>query len=205
MLVASLVQDVACNMLAEDDFVVHPSQSEPQRTMTLPQGMTNESEEFADTVSYQTTWPSQARSWLKDPAEGETEREIMPGMWNTPLELGAMPRMRVLAGWNPDINHVVPPFHPTCLSARSTDPKFNLTPASSEGWEYWVHPDYLDKPYLVATVPGSRVEFELDTLVGMIKVYSLRSRTFGLGTASCWVGNDVDLAVTVDGYWESDA
>jgi hypothetical protein len=204
MVIASFVKDVACDMIGERHFVVQdPEAQEPVHQVHENMNLAEAEDLFL--AATQATWPAQSRSWRKEPTEGETVGELMPGMWNTPAELGVLPRLRVLEGWNPDLSHAVPPFHPTCLSARSSDPRFNLTPTFSEGWEYWVHPDHLDKPYVVASEPGSRVEFELETSVGVIKMYSLRSRTFGLGSVSCWVDDEVDRAVNVEGYWDNDA
>ncbi|RXK39296.1 hypothetical protein M231_03375 [Tremella mesenterica] len=141
---------------------------------------------------------------LLDPVDDQEVGALMPGMWTMPYEYGQLPRMRVQDGWNPNLDHFVPPFKPICLSTRSSDPRFNLTPTYTDGWEHWVHPDYRDKPYIMATEPGSRVSFELETNVGVIKMYSLRSRTFGLGTIVCWVDDDVDKGVTVTGWWDND-
>lgn len=132
------------------------------------------------------------------------EEEELPGVFNSPEEWGTMPRMRVLEGWNPNIDHSVPPFHPTCLSTRATDPKYNLTPSASDGWEYWLHPEHTDKPYLLAREPGAQVTFTLHSSLGLIKLYSLRSKTFGLGDVSCWADDERDHAVHVVGYWDND-
>ena len=142
-------------------------------------------------------WPTQAQTWEKD-------GQVMPGMWMGPYEHGQIPRIRVLEGWNPNLDYVVPPFRPVCLSTRTQDPKFNLTPTDSEGWTTWVHPEFQDKPYLVAQKPGSMVSFQLATALGVIKIYTLKSRTFGLGTIECWVDADWEKAVRVDGYWDKD-
>lgn len=158
----------------------------------------------ADLSMLQAPWPEQARSWRKHPAEGQDIGDLMPGMWMTAVEFGLMPRLKMLQGWNPDTAYAVPPFHPTCLTTRATDPAFNLTPSANEGWEFWVHEEHLDKPYLLSRTPGARVSFELETSLGVVKMYSLRSATFGLGTIECWADDERDRAVKVVGWWDSD-
>lgn len=185
MLVASLFRDAAC-LLVEEGL-----------TEPIPLIEVNAALEQGNQVD-QSDWPEQTRVWHRD-------SQLMPGMWNMPNEYGILPRMGILEGWNPDLNHAVPKYHPTCLSTRSSDPRYGLNPTSNYDWEDWVHPDYLDKPYLVAKRPGAQVSFDLETSVGRIKMYSLRSRTFGLGTVRCWVDDALDQAVHVAGYWDNDA
>lgn len=136
------------------------------------------------------------------PATVGTRSHDDPAIW--PEEYGQLPRLRVLQGWDPDVEHVVPPFHPTCLSTRSKIAEYNLTAISSRGWEHWVHPDYQDKPYLLAREPGATVTFRLPTSVGVVKMYSLKSRTFGLGSVECWADDERSRAVRIDGYWDKD-
>ena len=187
MLIASMIRDAACAM-DESDSSTHGTSAKPKDVVD---------KDAQDAVAVaEAGWPAQAHSW-------EQDGEVMPGIWMGPNEYGQLPRMRILEGWNPDANHIVPPFHPTCLSTRSHDPRFNLTPAVAEGWVHWTHPDFLDKPYLVSHQPGSRVTFRLETNVGVVKMYSLRSRTFGLGTVECWTDNERHKAVRVEGYWDN--
>ena len=148
------------------------------------------------------TRPSQAEPWRDNPKDGEEFGLTITGMWMGPSEYDQLPRLKVLEGWDPNLQHVTPPFHPICLSTRSENPAFNLTPSVSHGWEHWTHPDYLDKPYLLARQPGSSVTFQLDTSVGIVKMYSLRSRTFGLGSIECWADEDRLRAKRIDGYWD---
>jgi hypothetical protein len=124
-------------------------------------------------------------------------------MWMNPLEYGQIPRLRLLQGWDEDLSHFAPPFHPMCMSTRSKDPAFNLTPSATDGWEHWVHPDYKDKPYLLAKTPGAMVTFQLETVVGIVKMYSLKSKTFGLGTVECWADDDKSQSVKIEGYWDN--
>lgn len=145
----------------------------------------------------QMLWAEQSRSW-------EREGKPMPGMWNTPTELGVLPRLRALDGWNPNLETVVPPFHPTCMSTRSVDPRFDLTPVTNEGWEFWIHPEHADKPYILARDPSARVTFELETSVGVVKMYALKSKIFGLGMVECWADEERDRSTKVDGFWDND-
>lgn len=185
MLVSSLIRDVACDL--SNEAPEDPILAKHVQDALLSQGEVDQS-----------TWPTQSRLWYR-------EQELMPGMWTMPSEYGILPRMRILEGWNPNLEHAVPPFHPTCLSTRSTDPRFNLTPTANYDWDAWTHEDYPDKPYLIARKPGAQVSFELETNVGWIKMYSLRSRSFGLGTVKCWVDDALDRAVKVEGWWDNDS
>nr|XP_018260614.1 uncharacterized protein I303_07540 [Kwoniella dejecticola CBS 10117]OBR82772.1 hypothetical protein I303_07540 [Kwoniella dejecticola CBS 10117] len=120
-------------------------------------------------------------------------------------QYGILPRLNVLGGWNPNLEAVVPHFNPTCLSTRARQPQFNLTPSWNDGrWEYWVHPEHRDKPYLVAREPGATVKFKLETNVGVVKLYSLKSKSFGLGAIECWADDERDKAVVVEGYWTNE-
>lgn len=196
MLVAAFVRDVACDMVSDPAFVV--SSNSPK----LPPHV----EDTANVLNpIQISWPERSRSWRLDPSDEHPSGQLMPGVFQGPGEFGILPRQRVLDGWNPSLDNVVPAFHPVCLSTRTTDPAYNLTPIATEGWAHWVHPEYTDKPYLVATKPGSWAKFELETGLGVVKIYALKSRSFGLGSVSCWIGDERDQAVVVDGSWDQDA
>jgi hypothetical protein len=56
--------------------------------------------------------------------------------------------------------------------------------------------------YLVADEPGSTITFGFSTKLGMVQMHSLRSATFGLGTVYCWVDDERDKGVKLDGYWD---
>jgi hypothetical protein len=184
MLVASLIRDVACQMPVEPASSVPPDLDSAD-----------------DLANEQADWPTQSRYWRLDASK--TDEPLMPGMWSMPFEYDIMPRMRVLDGWNPNLDSVVPPFHPTCLSTRAKESRYNLTASSSYDWEHWIHPDYPDKPYMIARKPGATISFEMHTEVGWIKMYSLRSKTFGLGTVKCWVDDDMDQSVKIVGWWDN--
>lgn len=220
MLVAAFLQDVACDMLADPAFSVPAKHSQPtiksewmpphsvadiqgDAGVDVEQLKSQMTEELAELSRLQASWPEKARSWPADPNDKHPAGYILPGTFNSPYELGILPRQTVLDGWNPSLDHSVPPFHPICLSTRTTDPAYNLTPIATEGWSHWVHEKFQDKPYLVARKPGSWAKFELETGLGIIKVYALKSKTFGLGNVRCWVGEDEDQSVEVEGWWDN--
>ena len=203
MLIASFFRDVACEMLVEEDFSSGISEAVRESNVADVVEDLDVTAFEALLAEEQAAWPEQSRSWWAAGVKGEDVATLMPGMWTTPLEYGLLPRMRVTDGWNPDPAHSVRPFHPTCLSTRSNDPKFNLTSSTDSGWESWVHPDFLDKPYLVSRVPGSKASFEMATSLGVVKMYSLRSTTYGLGTVECWADDDRSRAVKVVGWWDN--
>ncbi|WRT69354.1 uncharacterized protein IL334_006338 [Kwoniella shivajii] len=210
MLVASLIQDAACTMLSENDFFVpHPSTEASGLSILGDVGdektLSSDQARIQDQhlAEIQSSWAEQSRSWRERPSEGDQVGKLMPGMWVTPAEYGMLPRMRVLDGWNPDTSSIVPPFQPTCLSTRAKQAQFNLTPSYNEGWEYWIHPEHTDKPYLVAKEPGATVSFELDTNVGVVKMYALKSKTFGLGDIECWADDEKHKSTKVTGWWDN--
>jgi hypothetical protein len=158
----------------------------------------------------QSTWPSAMHQWEHEPSEDDLKnfdiregKQMAPGMWASPLEYGRLPRLRAMEPWNTDVRHIAPPFRPHCLSTRAQDAKFNLTPVATSGWYWWVLDFIPDKPYLVAHEPGSTVTFELEVNVGIIKMYSLRSQSYGLGKVDCWIDDNIKDKVTVDGYWDN--
>jgi len=224
-LIASFLKDTTCDLISHPDFLVPSSLGTPNtlpltgdlipsldyldqsQTLELPPLEAAELEDTLLAVEQQ-TWPVDSRTWRKDPPPPKEEGseplpgELMPGLWTSPPEYPILPRLPFLSGWNPDITHTTPPFHPTCLSTRSESPAYQLTPTFSDGWYTWTHPEHLDKPYLLANSTGARVEFELETNVGVVKMYSLRSSSFGLGTVECWVDEDRENGVKVVGWWD---
>ena len=210
MLIASFIRDVTCAMLVDEALqrseLLDDSRLDAVSASIALEASSSEQTDLQDAqlAIEQALWPQQSRSWRQAVAGDEVVGILMPGMWTTPLEYGLLPRIPVLGGWNPDPTISVSPLRPVCLSTRSKDPKFNLTPSANTGWEAWVHPDYLDKPYLVARVPGATVSFEMETNFGVVKMYSLRSKTFGLGTVECWADEERTRAVQVVGWWDND-
>jgi hypothetical protein len=232
-LISSFLKDVTCEMISPPDFIV-PLGVSPAMMVPLTGPITSETIVHIDQdnrisdptdvnlpplelailedqllADHQKSWPIDTRTWRQDaktPEEGAEQLagEMMPGLWTSLPEYPLLPRLSVLSGWNSDINHKMPPFYPTCLSTRAKDEMWQLTPVRSEGWFTWTHPEHLDKPYLTANTTGARVEFELRTEVGVVKMYSLRSRSFGLGIIECWVDDEREKSVKIDGFWDND-
>ncbi|KLT45432.1 hypothetical protein CC85DRAFT_299497 [Cutaneotrichosporon oleaginosum] len=243
-LVASLIRDVACELVADPDYLPPPPDHHPPGVQEHTPGSPGESFHDQVTALYgedtrhvlrkmEADWPEEARSWLYQPPapkqrrrdnvegppppEGEEApqeetrvpeepalppRVWMPGFWSRPAELGMLPRINGMEGWNADVNHRVPEFHPTCKSTHSEDPQFQLLPIEKDPeWDYWVHPEHWDKPYYVSKVPGAKVKFEIETSVGVVKVYSLFAHDMGLGKCKCWVDDAVDVGKIIDGRW----
>jgi hypothetical protein len=230
-LVSSLIKDITCTMISQPDFFVPLRFASPSMIPTSgdidAQTLVHLDKEgrFLDSVidipplelagledvllaHHQASWPEASRTWRMDPPEVDAGVEkipgqLMPGLWTSPPEYPLLPRLAVLEGWNPNLDHQLPPFHPICLSTRSNNPVYDLSPLLADGWERWVHPEHLDKPYLLANTTGARVSFELETNVGIVKMYSLRSKTFGLGTVECWADKERDKAVKINGWWDN--
>jgi hypothetical protein len=214
-LISSLFRDVTCDMVNNPKpnrlYTSDPApvlESLPGRNYDAETRDVLGSDAVDEIHRLQAGWPTEMQSFLHVPRRKNDEDKdpdpmLYPGVWMNPAEFGMLPRLRSLEGWDYNLEHRSPEFRPHCLSTRATEPKFNLTPIASEGWEWWVHPDYKDKPYLLAREPGAKVTFEIDTAMGLIRIYSLRSATFGFGKVLCWVGDDREHGVTVDGYWDN--
>ncbi|BEI93318.1 uncharacterized protein CcaverHIS019_0509460 [Cutaneotrichosporon cavernicola] len=236
-LVASLLRDVACELVADPHYMPPPPDTQPPGVQEhTPQ------ESFNDQVTalygedtrhvlrkMEEDWPEEARSWLYQPpapkqrkrddvqasarSEGDAEEGAspqeepplpqqvwMPGFWSRPAELGMLPRINGMEGWNADVSHRVPEFHPTCKSTHSDKTEFQLRPIHMDPqWDYWVHPENSEKPYYVSKVPGAKVKFEIGTSVGIVKIYSLFAQDLGFGKCKCWVDNAKDVGKIIDG------
>lgn len=226
----SLLRDTACELVANPNYMPPPPsyRTEGVREQKVDENFDQQvralyGEDAGHALRLlEADYPEEARSWVHQPnpqrkrdgepkgddAEEEHDdppppppKQYMPGFWQRDVELGMLPRINGMEGWNADLNHRVPPFHPTCKSTHADDPKFNLTPSFSENWEYWVHPEHADKPYYMSKTPGAQVKFEIDTSVGVVKVYSLFAHDLGLGKCKCWVDNAEDDAKIIDGRW----
>ncbi|KAL7424571.1 hypothetical protein Q5752_000255 [Cryptotrichosporon argae] len=87
----------------------------------------------------------------------------------------------------------IPPLSPQCFSTNSG--KNKLVPKAHEWrWE--------DKNYLVSNTTGATIAFDFETAFGRVELFYLRSASFGLGNVQCWVDDDTDAAVTLEGYWD---
>ncbi|KZT37078.1 hypothetical protein SISSUDRAFT_1129916 [Sistotremastrum suecicum HHB10207 ss-3] len=128
--------------------------------------------------------------------------ETLPG--SEALEY--IPRLRMFMKY--DNETVIEPMRPMCMSLKST--KHPLKPAKANGWEFWTAPESkLKKDYYRATVPGSTISFEIQVgPLGRVRVSHLRSKTFGMGSALCWVQVDgvpdaeKKYGRKIEGYWD---
>ncbi|KAJ3798565.1 hypothetical protein GGU11DRAFT_780235 [Lentinula aff. detonsa] len=79
-------------------------------------------------------------------------------------------------------------------------------PFSSEGpdaFVLWSHPSNPGKVWLTGRKPGARAAFKLHTsALGRVRVTYLRSESWGLGSAWCWIDDDRQNGQRLDGYWK---
>lgn len=117
-----------------------------------------------------------------------------------------------------DKDVVLPAIKPQCFPVNGK--KNPLVPVTKEGWSVLFflisfktyilifkflrrrHWNWKEKHYLIADTPGSRFTVKLTTTVGNIEVHYLRSYQYNLGSAKCWVDDEVDKAMRLDGYWK---
>lgn len=222
-IIASMLRDTTCGLVTNPSFRMPPA-TPPQVVIEKIAQATYDAqadELYGDDVddalaALEADWSKEEKTWIepykrpKGVAEGEEgehkETYRRPGMWQRRVEHGLVPRMEFMAGWNPDPDYRRPISRPTCYSTKATEARFNLTPSYSDGWEYWVHPDFSDKPYIVAREPGARVSFEIPVHAGTIKLYYLRSAR-GLGKIRCWIDDDETAGkkgVLINGFWKRD-
>ncbi|WVR08401.1 hypothetical protein IAU60_005456 [Kwoniella sp. DSM 27419] len=107
-----------------------------------------------------------------------------------------LPRAPLMKKFDPIA--VMPKLRPQCFSTNSK--KNPLVPSAMEGWRKW---NWNDKNYLVADKPGSKISFKVSTNLGQVQLYYLKSYQYGLGSVSCWIDNDKEKAVRINGYWEA--
>lgn len=224
LIIGSLLRDTSCELARDPNYVVHASSDKHELVENLPHRLFHEQLEaaYGDDMATQEQalkimeqgWAEEQRSFIATPRRPKKENEddedppepepvFFPGMWNRPPEYGVAPRQYVLDGWNDNVETRVPPWHPHCYSTRAVEPKFNLTMKAANGFEWWVHQDFKDKPYVRGTKPGDSVTFEIETIVGTIKMYVLMSKTFGFGILQCQVSGK-DEKVEIDTYWDKD-
>ncbi|WVO17581.1 hypothetical protein L204_105278 [Cryptococcus depauperatus] len=106
-----------------------------------------------------------------------------------------MPRIQLNMKYNKDLT--LPPIKPQCFSMNGK--KHPLVPFENKGWNKW---NWKAKNYLVSSVPGSRVKFRLHPTIGNVEVHYLRSYQYKLGSVRCWVDEEVDRAIKLDGFWQ---
>ncbi|KAF8480602.1 hypothetical protein JB92DRAFT_3040853 [Gautieria morchelliformis] len=112
--------------------------------------------------------------------------------------LDTIPRLRLFQKY--DRETITDLIKPTCSSVRTT--KHPLTPIEAKGWERWVHQEYKDKPYLVGKEPGSIFKVEVTVgPMGRVRITYLKSKTFGLGDAWCWLDDDRKGGKRVVSWW----
>ncbi|KAJ3829210.1 hypothetical protein F5880DRAFT_548975 [Lentinula raphanica] len=101
------------------------------------------------------------------------------------------------------------PAKPSCQIA-SPKAKHPLTPLphplSTEGpdaFAFWSHPKNPEKVWLTGRKPGSKVAFRMRTsALGRVRVTYLRSESYGLGSAWCWVDEEREKGHRLDGWWQ---
>jgi hypothetical protein len=69
-----------------------------------------------------------------------------------------------------------------------------------------------EKRYLISDAPGSTISFTFniaatnpDDPEGFVKIGYQRSAVYGLGSVDCWVDDEIERKVRVDGYWNAEA
>ncbi|KAJ4470799.1 hypothetical protein J3R30DRAFT_3530589 [Lentinula aciculospora] len=79
-------------------------------------------------------------------------------------------------------------------------------PLSTDGpdaFVLWHHPQNPGKVWLTGRKPGVVLAFKvLTSALGRIRVTYLRSESYGLGSAWCWVDEERNKGKRLDGYWE---
>ncbi|KAH8090423.1 hypothetical protein HD553DRAFT_266702 [Filobasidium floriforme] len=199
-LVASLVQDTACELhfKTQPSVPLYPA----SEFYGKPFDIQEQRELVAEDDEFWQDQPKDVKPWgpfqPAKHAEGESGR-LWEGVWPGDWQHGEVPRLRFLQHWDEGTTNV--PLEPQCFSTRST--LYPLTPNTNSGWSTWSHPDRPQKVYLKADEPGSKLTFDIETRLGTIKLYSLRSKTFGLGSIDCWVDDREEDKVRADGWWDN--
>ncbi|KAK8850316.1 hypothetical protein IAR55_004233 [Kwoniella newhampshirensis] len=106
-----------------------------------------------------------------------------------------LPKLPLMQKFNP--TNFMPPLKPQCYSANAI--RHPLVPTEQKGWKHW---NWKEKHYLVSDEPGSKVSFKVSTTLGSVQLHYLRSYQYNLGSAKCWIDNDTDKAMRLDGYWK---
>ncbi|GHJ85051.1 hypothetical protein NliqN6_1453 [Naganishia liquefaciens] len=211
---ASLVQDVACEYVGSPEATDGAADDGERDTAMLEllqdvfelqdDAATLPVSEMKDVSTLSRYWQheaEQARPWgpWHRPKEDDEPARVQHGVWSEQRELGQVPRLRFLQHWSEHTENL--PLEPQCFSTRSQE--HPLTPVESNGWRTWYHPDRPEKTYLFSNTTGSAFKFDIETRLGIIKMYSLRSKTFGLGSVWCWVDGKREQGVRADGYWDN--
>lgn len=121
----------------------------------------------------------------------------------------------------------IPKIKPQCMATNSK--KSPLKQETSEGWVEWSWKDKvssgpsvqgrtinslvvhgseptwsLSQPYLVGRNPGDVIRLRFHTELGSASLFYQRSKKYGLGIIYCWVDDDEEIGVYMDGYWNKD-
>ncbi|WVQ63079.1 uncharacterized protein L199_001230 [Kwoniella botswanensis] len=115
--------------------------------------------------------------------------------YETLYPIEPLPRAPLMQKYNPTSN--LPKLSPQCYSANAV--KHPLKPSQQNGWRHW---NWKEKHYLIADEPGSKVSFPISTTLGQVQLHYLRSYQYNLGSAKCWIDNETDKAMRLDGYWK---
>ncbi|KLT40754.1 hypothetical protein CC85DRAFT_142686 [Cutaneotrichosporon oleaginosum] len=223
-IIASLLRDTTCALVSSPAFRLPPPKPAIQSVLeeTGEASYDEQVNKLYENVpsalaALEEGWSEEEKTWIKpyerpsdveEGQEGEHKASYRrPGVWQRRVEHGLVPRLEFMAEWNanPDVRR--PVFQPTCLSTKATEARFNLTPTFADGWEYWLHPDHNEKPYVMTREPGSRVTFEIPVHAGTIKMFYLRSERMSLGKIRCWIDDDEAAGkegVLLNGYWKRD-
>lgn len=120
-----------------------------------------------------------------------------------------IPLQPIYGSYNPDKpTSRAPLIQPKCDSIDSQ--RHPLVPSSSTDWEKWVQPGgkmgdpNQHKSYWRSSKPGAQISFQVETTIGDIMIYYLRSKSYGLGDAKCWIDDASNKAVKIVSYWPYD-
>lgn len=120
-----------------------------------------------------------------------------------------VPLQPIYGHYKPNTQTVKAPApYPKCDSVDS--PKHPLVPISHEGWEKWFQQGgkmgdpRTQKSYWRSSTPGARIAFDIETTLGDVIVYFLRSQSYNLGDAICWVDQARNKAKSISSYWKSE-
>ncbi|KIK64252.1 hypothetical protein GYMLUDRAFT_241433 [Collybiopsis luxurians FD-317 M1] len=137
--------------------------------------------------------------WIPGPNEG-----LLP---NQDVE-EYLPRQSLFQKF--DHSTVMRPAKPFCQTAEGTKHPLKPLPAplSTEGedaFQPWWHPTRPDKVWLTGRKPGVKVAFKVEaSTLGRIRLTYLRSKTYGLGSAVCWLDDNRAGGTQMNGWWDVD-
>ncbi|KAF5378937.1 hypothetical protein D9757_008717 [Collybiopsis confluens] len=153
--------------------------------------------------------------WREDEAASERDPNSV-GVWDwapSPNEgllpvdnvLEYLPRQSLFQKF--DHSTIMRPAKPFCQTADGKNHPLKPLPAplsteGEDGFRPWRHPARPDKVWLTGRKPGVKVAFKVTaTTLGRIRLTFLRSKTYGLGSAWCWLDDDRAAGTQMDGWW----